>query len=70
MSALKARDEGAALTETEGRRATAADDAATAVQTQTAETLKGLFGRDSLYMLLWAVQLGIAALCTPIVTAY
>ena len=44
------------------------DDAATAVQTQTAETMKGLFGRDSLYMLLWGVQLGIAALCTPIIT--
>ncbi|MBV9195543.1 MAG: oligosaccharide flippase family protein [Solirubrobacterales bacterium] len=30
--------------------------------------MKGLFGRDSLYMLLWGVQLGIAALCTPIIT--
>jgi len=38
------------------------------VETQTAETMRGLFGRDSLYMLLWGVQLGIAALSTPIVT--
>jgi O-antigen/teichoic acid export membrane protein len=41
---------------------------ATEVQTDTTESMKGLFGRDSLYMLLWAVQLAIAALCTPIIT--
>jgi O-antigen/teichoic acid export membrane protein len=43
-------------------------DAASEIETQTAETMKGLFGRDSLYMLLWGVQLGIAALSTPIIT--
>lgn len=44
------------------------EEAATEIQTQTADTIKGLFGRDSLYMLMWGVQLGIAALSTPIIT--
>lgn len=30
--------------------------------------MNGLFGRDSLYTLLWAVQLGCAALLTPVTT--
>jgi O-antigen/teichoic acid export membrane protein len=72
VSALEARDGGGALSErvTEGQRASLPEDATPAVQTQTqtAETLQGLFGRDSLYMLLWGVQLVIAALCTPIIT--
>jgi O-antigen/teichoic acid export membrane protein len=44
------------------------DSPAPPVHAQTTETLKGLFGRDSLYMLLWGVQIGIAALSTPIIT--
>jgi O-antigen/teichoic acid export membrane protein len=48
--------------------ASAQDHAEAEVQTDTAEAMKGLFGRDSLYMLLWGVQLGIAALSTPIIT--
>ena len=59
MSTLTSKDGSAALLE---------GDAATDLETQTAETMKGLFGRDSLYMLLWGVQLGIAALSTPIIT--
>ena len=53
---------------TEPLEASVPSDAAAEIETQTAETMKGLFGRDSLYMLLWGVQLGIAALCTPIIT--
>ena len=53
---------------TEPLQASVPSDAAAEIETQTAETMKGLFGRDSLYMLLWGVQLGIAALCTPIIT--
>lgn len=30
--------------------------------------VSGMFGRDSLYMLLWAVQLGCAAVLTPVIT--
>lgn len=30
--------------------------------------MRGLFGRDSLYLVLWAVQLGAAALFTPVTT--
>jgi O-antigen/teichoic acid export membrane protein len=30
--------------------------------------IRGLFGRDSLYVVLWAVQLGVAALFTPVTT--
>jgi len=33
-----------------------------------AHTLRKLFGRDSLYMLTWALQLGVAAALTPLVT--
>ncbi|MDR7279046.1 lipopolysaccharide biosynthesis protein [Catenuloplanes atrovinosus] len=32
--------------------------------------LSRLFGRDSLYMILWAVQLGCAALLTPVLTRF
>jgi O-antigen/teichoic acid export membrane protein len=53
---------------TEAFEASVPNDAAAEIETKTAETMKGLFGRDSLYMLLWGVQLGIAALCTPIIT--
>lgn len=53
---------------TEAPEASVPNDAAAEIETQTAETMKGLFGRDSLYMLLWGVQLGIAAICTPIIT--
>jgi O-antigen/teichoic acid export membrane protein len=38
------------------------------VEVQTAQALRGLFGRDSIYVALWGVQLGIAALCTPVIT--
>jgi O-antigen/teichoic acid export membrane protein len=31
-------------------------------------TVRGMFGRDSIYLLLWVVQLGVAALFTPITT--
>lgn len=48
--------------------ASAQNQAAAEIQTDTAEAMKGLFGRDSLYMLLWGVQLGIVALSTPIIT--
>jgi O-antigen/teichoic acid export membrane protein len=30
--------------------------------------VRGLFRRDSVYLVLWAVQLGAAALCTPVTT--
>ncbi len=50
----------------DGYRTDSSEDGVLALESQA--TLKGLFGRDSLYMLLWAVQLGIAALCTPIIT--
>jgi O-antigen/teichoic acid export membrane protein len=30
--------------------------------------LRGLFGRDALYMIVWAAQVIVTALCTPIVT--
>ena len=33
-----------------------------------AATVRGMFGRDSIYLLLWVVQLGMAALFTPIST--
>jgi O-antigen/teichoic acid export membrane protein len=38
------------------------------VEAQTAQALRGLFGRDSIYVVLWGVQLGVAALCTPVIT--
>jgi len=31
-------------------------------------TVRGMFGRDSIYLLLWVVQLGMAALFTPVST--
>jgi O-antigen/teichoic acid export membrane protein len=37
------------------------DDAASAA-------VRGMFGRDSVYLVLWAVQLGVAALFTPVST--
>ena len=48
--------------------ASAQSHAAAEIQTDTAEAMKGLFGRDSLYMLLWGIQLVIVALSTPIIT--
>ncbi len=33
-----------------------------------AATVRGMFGRDSIYLLLWVVQLGMAALFTPVST--
>ena len=82
MSIVTERDAGVALAEpasdvpvsawdgqvAEAPGAGAQDHAAAEIQTDTAEAMKGLFGRDSLYMLLWGVQLGIAALSTPIIT--
>ena len=38
------------------------------LEAATAGALRGLFGRDALYVVVWAVQLVVAALCTPIVT--
>jgi O-antigen/teichoic acid export membrane protein len=38
------------------------------LEAETARALRGLFGRDALYMVIWAVQIVVAALCTPIVT--
>lgn len=38
------------------------------VEDATAGALGGLFGRDSLFMMLWAVQLVAAALVTPVMT--
>lgn len=38
------------------------------VEEATAGALGGLFGRDSLFMMLWAVQLVAAALVTPLMT--
>lgn len=35
---------------------------------KVAHALRGLFGRDSLYMLIWAIQLISAALLTPVIT--
>lgn len=46
----------------------APEETATEVQAQIADTMRGLFGRDSLYVLMWGIQLGIAALSTPIIT--
>jgi len=31
-------------------------------------TVRGMFGRDSIYLLLWIAQLGLAALFTPVTT--
>lgn len=31
-------------------------------------TIRGMFGRDSIYLILWVVQLGLAALFTPVST--
>jgi O-antigen/teichoic acid export membrane protein len=39
-----------------------------AVQSESRNALRGLFGRDSVYMWLWATQLCIAALSVPVVT--
>jgi hypothetical protein len=30
--------------------------------------MRGLFGRDSLYVLIWGLQVGVAALSVPITT--
>src|SRR5579862_1860586 len=42
--------------------------ARTASQADAADHMRGLFGRDSIYLLVWAVQVGIAALSIPINT--
>ena len=82
MSDLQSRDEAAAplkppdevpisdreTSVSKGHEAGASGHTPTEIETQTAETMKGLFGRDSLYMLLWGVQLGMVALSTPIIT--
>jgi O-antigen/teichoic acid export membrane protein len=34
----------------------------------SAQALRGLFGRDSLYLILWAIQIVLAALLTPVET--
>lgn len=82
MSAVLEQDADAAMGEPSAEASVSADesrasealgasapgDRSNELQAQTTETMKGLFGRDSLYMLLWGVQLGIAALCTPIIT--
>ncbi len=38
------------------------------LEIQTATALRGLFGRDSMYVALWGVQIVVAALGTPIIT--
>jgi O-antigen/teichoic acid export membrane protein len=52
------------------QRAPAEEGAADAasVGAETARALRGLFGRDSLYVLLWGLQLAFAALITPAAT--
>lgn len=44
------------------------DEGSESLEVETARALRGLFGRDALYVAVWALQLVIAALCTPIVT--
>ncbi|HUK76147.1 MAG TPA: lipopolysaccharide biosynthesis protein [Thermoleophilia bacterium] len=39
-----------------------------ALEAETARALRGLFGRDTLYVVIWAVQVVVAALCIPILT--
>lgn len=82
VSILLEKDASAALTEpsadlrsrtlkppaSQAPKTSAPKETATEIQAQTADTMKGLFGRDSLYMLMWGVQLGVAALSTPIIT--
>ena len=38
------------------------------LQETSAQALRGLFGRDSLYLILWAIQIVLAALLTPVET--
>lgn len=35
---------------------------------ESAAVVRGLFGRDSLYMILWAIQMILAAVLTPVIT--
>jgi O-antigen/teichoic acid export membrane protein len=58
----------AAGTERPDRSAGAALEAEQALESTVAHTLRGLFGRDSLFMVIWVVQLLCAALLTPIIT--
>jgi O-antigen/teichoic acid export membrane protein len=48
--------------------ATVAGEPPTGSQRAASAAIRGLFGRDSIYLLLWAVQVGTAALITPICT--
>ena len=41
---------------------------APALEVEADRALRGLFGRDALYMIVWAAQIMVTALCTPIVT--
>ena len=45
-----------------------AEDATTQLDDVVTGALRGLFGRDSVYMMLWGVQLAAAALLTPLIT--
>jgi O-antigen/teichoic acid export membrane protein len=47
---------------------TTAEPARDAVAAETAQAMRGLFGRDSIYLLVWALQVGVAALSIPITT--
>ncbi len=38
------------------------------LETETDSTLRGLFGRDAVYVVVWAAQLLVTALCTPLIT--
>jgi hypothetical protein len=40
----------------------------TPLDAETARVTAGLFGRDSVYVLLWGLQLALAALITPVAT--
>jgi O-antigen/teichoic acid export membrane protein len=44
------------------------DGSAATARSETDHALSRMFGRDSIYVIVWGLQLGIAAICTPIAT--
>ena len=49
-------------------RAPHRDEGTRSATESSQDTVKGLFGHDSLYMMLWAIQLVLASLLTPVTT--
>ena len=69
MGAVRRRESGRDQPyDQEAPRPPEAPSVAGQVSTETSEAVRGLFGRDSVYVLLWGLQLLLAAVITPLAT--